>query len=173
MKKKYIVIILIIIFVISIVTNYVDSARVRNGIEPKFTIKIINDDGGKITYWGLGYKIIRYVSVSPNEPYQNNKGIKFGSWFMQYELNDSDVINIIDRTEKDDNLACEQELEKIYEDNAHEYFLPCIKSQYIIVEYKDGLKQNIKTALADEKISIKELEDYKINIIIKKKSALQ
>ena len=39
-----------------------------------------------MTYWGLGYKVIRYVGVSPNEPYENNIGVKMGSWFMRYEL---------------------------------------------------------------------------------------
>ena len=39
-----------------------------------------------MTYWGLVYKVIRYVGVSPNEPYKNNVGVKIGSWFMRYEL---------------------------------------------------------------------------------------
>lgn len=63
-----------------------DSARVRNAVEPKYTIKIVTDNGSKIIYIGLGYKIIRYTSVSPNEPYKNNIGVKYGSWFMKYEL---------------------------------------------------------------------------------------
>ena len=45
-------------------------------------------------YWGLGYKVIRYVGVSPKEPYENNIGVKMGSWFMQYELPKSNVITI-------------------------------------------------------------------------------
>lgn len=31
-------------------------------------------------------KVIRYVGVSPNEPYESNIGAKMGSWFMKYEL---------------------------------------------------------------------------------------
>ena len=56
------------------------------GHEPKCCIKIVSYDGSKVTYWGLGYKVIRYVGVSPNEPYENNIGVKMGSWFMKYEL---------------------------------------------------------------------------------------
>lgn len=87
MKKRIIVsIVIILILGFSLYTYYIDSARVRNNVEPKFTIKIINDKGNKVTYWGLGYKVIRYVGVSPKEPYQSNIGVKMGSWFMTYEL---------------------------------------------------------------------------------------
>ena len=39
----------------------------------------------------LGYKVVRYVGVSPKEPYENNLGAKTGSWFMNYE-NPTNVI---------------------------------------------------------------------------------
>lgn len=89
MKKRNLIIIGIIsaiLVVAGLVTSYIDSARVRNSIEPKFAIKITTDGGNKVTYWGLGYKVIRYPSVSPNEPYKNNLGVRYGSWFMRYEL---------------------------------------------------------------------------------------
>lgn len=92
MKKKFLIVmgfVVTILVVIGLVTSYIDSARVRNSVEPKFTIKIISDDGNKVTYWGLGYKVIRYPSVSSNEPYKNNVGVKYGSWFMKYKINDS------------------------------------------------------------------------------------
>ena len=89
MKKKVLIIIgIIVIFLVAIglVTSYIDSARVRNAVEPKYTLKIVTDGGNKVTYWGLGYKVIRYPAVSPNEPYKNNLGVKYGSWFMKYDL---------------------------------------------------------------------------------------
>lgn len=89
MKKKIgigIGVCLLILVIVGIITNYVDSANVTTGHEPKYCIKIVSEDGSKITYWGLGYKVIRYVRVSPNEPYKNNVGVKMGSWFMKYEL---------------------------------------------------------------------------------------
>ena len=97
MKKKILVIAgiaLTILVVAGLITSYIDSARVRNGVEPKFTIKIVSEYGNKVTYWGLGYKVIRYPGVSPNEPYKNNRGIKYGSWFMKYKLNENDDIKI-------------------------------------------------------------------------------
>ena len=93
MNKKLLIITLIfflIIIVLAFITNYVDTGRVTTGHEPKCCIKIVSYDGSKVTYWGLGYKVIRYVGVSPNEPYENNIGVKMGSWFMKYELPEPD-----------------------------------------------------------------------------------
>ena len=97
MKKKICIgvgIFLIILIVAGIITNYVDSGRVATGHEPKYCIKVVNNDGSKVTYWGLGYKVIRYVGVSPNEPYESNIGVKMGNWFMKYELPKADIIEI-------------------------------------------------------------------------------
>lgn len=101
MKKKVVIIGIIAMFFMSValITHYMDSARVRNSVEPIFTIKIISEDGNKVTYWGLGYKVICYPSVSPKEPYENNRGVKYGSWFMNYVLPEQDIIsnNIFNR----------------------------------------------------------------------------
>lgn len=97
MKKKICIgvgIALIILIVAGIITNYADSGRVTTGHEPKYCIKVVNNDGSKVTYWGLGYKVIRYVGVSPNEPYENNIGAKMGNWFMKYELPNEKNITI-------------------------------------------------------------------------------
>lgn len=97
MKKKICVIlaiILIAIIVVGVITNYVDSGRVTTGHEPKYCIKVVSDDGGKVTYYGLGYKVIRYVGVSPNEPYESNIGAKMGNWFMKYDLPKEESIEI-------------------------------------------------------------------------------
>ena len=97
MKKKIpisIGILVIVLIVAGIITNYSDSARVTTGHEPKCCIKVVSNDGSKVTYWGLGYKVIRYVGVSPNEPYESNIGVKMGNWFMKYELPKADIIEI-------------------------------------------------------------------------------
>lgn len=97
MKKKIIigiVITLVVLIVLGIITNYIDSGRVTTGHEPKWCIKVINNSGSKVTYWGLGYKVIRYVGVSPQEPYESNIGVKMGNWFMKYELPKTDSIEI-------------------------------------------------------------------------------
>lgn len=89
-----IVIFIIILTILGTIANYEDSGRVGTGHEPKHCIKLVSKNGDKVTYWGLGYKVIRYVGVSPNEPYENNIGVKMGNWFMKYELTPNDIIEI-------------------------------------------------------------------------------
>ena len=94
MKKKWLIVtisVLLILFIASLITKYIDTANVSTGHEPECCIKIVSADGNKVTYLGLGYKVVRYVGVSPNEPYENNIGVKMGSWFMKYE-NPTNVI---------------------------------------------------------------------------------
>ena len=63
MKKKVLIIIGIILgvsVIAGLITSFKDSARVRAGTEPKYVIKKISYHGDKVTYWGLGYKVVRY-----------------------------------------------------------------------------------------------------------------
>ena len=172
-RNKIILITIIIICLISILFKHYDSIRVRTGHEPKLVLKIINKEGTKITYYGLGYKIIRYPSVSPNEPYKNNLGVKMGSWFMHYKLPNNketlEIKKIIDKTKKMLNFSCAEALDKFYEDENYEYYYDCLKSKYIIVEYKDGSEGTVKEALKQKRITIEDLDNYKIKYIKYKK----
>ena len=88
MKKKTISILTVIVvnlFIVSLVANYYDTARVTTGHEPKLVIETYSEKHDAVIYWGLGYKVVRYVSVSPKEPYENSIKVKKGSWFMSYE----------------------------------------------------------------------------------------
>jgi len=120
-------IIFVILIVTGLVTSYLDGAKVRNGVEPKHVIKIVSESGSKVTYWGLGYKVVRYPSVSPNEPYKNNRGVKYGSWFMKYELEEVEGIKISleDVRDKINNYFSKDNVDKsnvaywgIYEENS-------------------------------------------------------
>ena len=97
MKKKSLIVIgsiIVILLIAGLITSYIDSARVRNGVEPKYTIKVITNNGDKITYWGLGYKVVRYPSISPKESFKSSLGVKYGSWFMNYQLSNHESIDI-------------------------------------------------------------------------------
>ena len=98
MKKKVIIIVvimlLVILAVLGVLAKYADMGRVATSNEPKYCIKIVSDGGNKVTYWGLGYKVIRYPAISPNEPYKNYLGAKMGSWFMNYELTGYDELEV-------------------------------------------------------------------------------
>ena len=87
-NKKWLiigVIIVIAVVIVGVITNYIDSSRVTTNHEPKFCIKTISSDGCKVTYWGLGYKVIKF-----NRMGGYNK-VKIGSWSMQYEDFDNEI----------------------------------------------------------------------------------
>ena len=117
MKKKYIIFIILFVFgLLGISTSIIDNARVNKNIEPIFMIKSVNYDGSKVTYWGFGYKVIRYPSVSPNEPFGSNVGVKFGSWFMSYD-------KIIDYSKRYDEIKIS--VKNAVEKNIHAQFPHC------------------------------------------------
>ena len=67
MKKRILIIVGVIILILvsfGLFTSYVDSARVRNGVEPKYVIKLVNKSGNKVTYYGLGYKVKMEKNIS-------------------------------------------------------------------------------------------------------------
>ena len=97
MKKKGLMIticVLVVLIIASFITKYIDTANVSTGHEPECCIKIVSQDGGRVTYWGLGYKVVRYVGVSPKEPYEDNIGVKMGSWFMKYEDPTNEILDV-------------------------------------------------------------------------------
>lgn len=119
MKKKVIIIssvFIILLLVAGIITNYIDSGRVTTGHEPNYCLKIVSNDGTKVTYWGLGYKVIRYVGVSPKENFDMNIGVKMGSWFMKYELPESKKIDVEyqnNEIEKDNKIVSVNDKKKV------------------------------------------------------------
>ena len=174
MKKKKIIItiILLVLLVFSITANYRDSARVRAGYEPKLTLKIINKKANKVTYWGFGYKVIRYPSINADEPYRNNKGVKFGTWFMTYKLpsnNNLEIKSITDKTKTMINFACAEVLSSFYEDEFNIYYFDCMKNKYVIVKYKDNSEETVSDALKNNHIKISDLDKYNIKYIKERK----
>lgn len=148
MKKKFIIFVFIIILVVAgLLTSYIDSARVRNGIEPKFAIKIILDGGNKITYWGLGYKVIRYPAVSPKESFKSSLGVKYGSWFMNYKLSDYENIDI--------ELFMESRTVQVSRTTDIEFIINLLENSKYINEPCKGIKTH-KIKIGDEIYYLKE-----------------
>ena len=148
MKKKFIMVIVIIILVVlGLVTSYIDSARVRNGVEPKYTLKIISEGGNKITYWGLGYKVTRYPAVSPKESFKSSLGVKYGSWFMNYELSNYKSIDI--------ELFMEGKTVQVSRTRDIEFIINLLKNSKYINEPCDGINTH-KIKIGDEIYYLKE-----------------
>lgn len=72
------------------------------------------------------------------------------------------VENIIDLA-KSGELATADALEGFYSDDTYCYYFSSIKSQYVIVHYKDGTEQTVKDALEEGKIKISDLDSFGIS----------
>ena len=150
MKKKVLIItgiIIVILIAAGLVTSYIDMARVRNSVEPKYTIKIVTDGGNKVTYWGLGYKVVRYPAVSPREPYKNSLGVKYGSWFMNYKLSNYESIDV--------ELLMDGEKIQITRRRDIEFIVNLVKDSKYIKELCDGINTH-KITIGNDIYYIKE-----------------
>ena len=150
MKKKVLIItgiIIVILIAAGLVTSYIDMARVRNSVEPKYTIKIVTDGGNKVTYWGLGYKVVRYPAVSPREPYKNSLGVKYGSWFMNYKLSNYESIDV--------ELLMDGEKIQITRRRDIEFIVNLVKEPKYIKELCDGINTH-KITIGNDIYYIKE-----------------
>ena len=70
---------------------------------------------------------------------------------------------------KEENLPCDDALEKFYEDESNEYYFGAIKSHYVIVTYKDGTLEDIVTALYAGRVTIADLDKFGIEYYINPK----
>ena len=100
----------------------------------------------------------------------NNKPVIFSTWGYQYAPPEvlGEIVKIIDRTVTE-NLSCDTAFEKFYEDAENEYYFNCIKSDYIIVEYANGYKEDIKAALESGKATLADLKRFNIGYDTKEK----
>ena len=100
----------------------------------------------------------------------SNKPVIFSTWGAKYappsEINK--IVKITDRTVTE-NLPCDTAFEKFYEDTENEYYFNCIKSDYIIVEYENGYKEDIKAALESGNAILADLKRFNIGFDTKEK----
>ena len=110
-----------------------------------------------------GLYVIDHHRMSNNEP------VLFSTWGKQYVPPEYLIVkDIEDKTQKQ-NIACDTAKELFYEDSENEYYFDCIKSQYIIVSYKNGYKEDVKSALKNKNIKISDLEYFGIYYTVNKK----
>ena len=84
------------------------------------------------------------------------------------------TFEIIDESKNIKDFTCAEALEEIYRDDEYIYFLSCMKSEYIKVNYSpDHFSENIKTALKEGRVKISDLDIFKIDYIKKEISKEQ
>ncbi len=80
------------------------------------------------------------------------------------------VVNIEDTSKTKSDFKCSNATELFYEDDSYEYYFECINSSYVIVTYYNDKKENVKQALENGKVTIKDLDEYNIKYIKKEKT---
>ena len=148
MKKKILAlgIIIFLLLVCGMCAGYYDGARVTTGHEPKLAVKTYSEKNDAVTYWGLGYKVVRYIAMSPKEPYDHNVGVKMGSWFMKYEK----------PTEKEIFAEILETGEIMQVKNIHDMFAlsDCLENQKYSEEVCEGIT-DYKITIDDEVYAVK------------------
>jgi|GEM_PF-914556 len=84
------------------------------------------------------------------------------------------TFEIIDESKNIKDFTCAEALEEIYRDDEYIYFLNCMKSEYIKVNYSPNhFSENITTALKEGRVKISDLDRFKIDYIKKEISKEQ
>lgn len=72
---------------------------------------------------------------------------------------------LIDKTKKIKNFVCAEALEIFFENKKYVYYWSCIKNKYMVVEYDNGLEEEISEALRKGNIDINILDKLGISYI--------
>lgn len=87
-------------------------------------------------------------------------------WKKYFCSVNENTFEIIDESKHIKNFTCPEVLEEIYRDNEYVYYLSCMKSKYIKVNYKqNNIQENIILALNNNRINITDLDIFKIDYI--------
>jgi len=118
-------------------------------------------NGGNLNYVDKGILVDTYCGINGKK----DTVIKGFSYSLSFE----NTYEIVDKTKNWEDFACDEALEKIYEDEKYIYYLPCMKSQYIEVRYENLKREKLISALANGNISISDLDKFDIDYIREEK----
>lgn len=162
-KKKIIIVIFIfsILFILALIFRHIDSTRFLNDEEPKFAFKIVSSDGNRISYIGLGYKMIAHTAVSPKEPFKSHTYKKMGSWFMRDEMPKSDKILYNTAKENTDDVKKIENIDDFYNTKlTNDKDIRKLAKNYSV---SDAKKDNVKFSDSDFDAATKFVNDFKNN----------
>ena len=81
-KKVVVFVIIFALIGAGILFHKMDKESILEGNEPKYVIKIVDEDKKEIKYLGLGYVLYRKYSNKPTEKMGDARELKFGLWFL-------------------------------------------------------------------------------------------
>ena len=165
-KKTKIILIFVTIIVLFITSGNIDYSRVKKGKTPILAIKIKEND-----WLGFGYAVKRC------ENYKDATGGDGGKYKMSSIISgsavcvsyfDVEVLPVNDYKIVDETKSCKTALEEIAKDKTYVYYLDCVKSESIFLEYENGNKIKLKVALASGTVDINDLIDKGLEVYQKR-----
>lgn len=152
------------------VERIVDHSLEMEGVDFPCVEELFYEDENHAYFFG--YPISPYVTVYYTDGSEENvkdaleKGhmqiSELDRWSIRYFAEAKWVERIVDLT-KNGEIATDDALEGFYRDDENLYLFSSIKSQYVIVYYKDGSEQSVKDALAEGRVKISDLDWFGID----------
>lgn len=138
-----------------------------NGIDTGDKVLLVCENAVLETYPGQNtvYYCKKLEDGTRNDlPQTLLKSLEEMGWKISYTDSNDVIESIVDKT-KNSDIATAEALEKFYENAIYDYYFSSIKSEYIIVTFKDGTKTTAKEALAMGQISLSDLDYFNIDYI--------
>lgn len=130
-KKTLILIIVSVVIILANIFGIIDYNRIKNGEMPIFMIAQHDKSGPEISYYGLGYKLVRNPGISYKEKIYMDNYVKFGYWFYTKKIDiNKPQINYINKFEIEFTKKCDNKV-KLYhsliDKNIYTYCIDNIK----------------------------------------------
>ncbi|SRR5690554_4012796 len=145
MVKKLLLCIVGIIILLGFVLGIIDYKRIKKHELPLFMIRVTKDNDDIQKYFGLGYKLKRYVNVSFREPMYLDDEIKFGLWIFTWRINIFTTIMYVYNIETTETPNCNRESKLYYTDENKKIYTYCLDSITTSAkkDFKDHIKNNV------------------------------
>ncbi len=164
-KVRTIVLTIAIIIVVLIVGDTLLALALKRKPLLSWKISYLNGEG----YVYKGLLMDSFYCTEDDEVTLKQKfklsGFKCSNDTKKPEKSNKQVTDIRDTSKDKNGFRCSSAKEMFYEDDEYKYFLECTNSSYIIVTYYNDKTENIKSALENGKITIKDLDEYGIKYL--------
>jgi len=160
MKKGKTIIIIILVIIGVLIIDTAQALIFDNS--PLFKIRDYYN-GGTLYYKDKGILTDTYCGING----QKDTVIKGFSYSLSNT--DMDLYEIVDMTKNNQEISVDTALEEIYEDEKYIYYLPTMKSQYIVVRFRGGREYKIIPALQNGYVNIGDLDKFDIDYIKQEK----
>lgn len=101
-RGKYIICTILIVWITFFITDF---SLAKANKSPVFAIPVLrHKDGGSVEYYGLGYKVIKYINFNV-ESGSEVANVDFGTWFMKFSPtqatpgSDGEITSTVDASE--------------------------------------------------------------------------